>query len=212
MFCSFNMVCLGMELFLYILFEDWSASSSWRFMFFIIFENFWLLYILILSFLQLFVLFYYKFVDFFIFFSFSHNYLLYFPLLYLFVQYFGWPPHSYFLSQQFSFQLHLKYDFTHPVNFNFYDYFFIYTSFAWFFKQLPGISLWFLVSSHFLFYYFKHTYFIVFQNVHLWEALGMLFILFFCVWKLAHGKLSFVLSAIFIGDFFIGENPVLPEL
>lgn len=41
------------------------------------------------------------------------------------------------------------------------------------------LSIRFLVSSLFLFYYFKHTYFIVFQNVHLWEALGMLFILLF---------------------------------
>ena len=66
------------------------------------------------------------------------------------------------------------------------------------------------VSSLFLFYYFKHTYFIVFQNVCLSEALGMPFILFVVSENLL--MVNFVWSAIFTGDFLPSGNPVLPEL
>lgn len=41
------------------------------------------------------------------------------------------------------------------------------------------------------------------------KLLGCYLSCFLCVWKIAHGKLFFVLSAIFISDFFTGENPIL---
>lgn len=67
------------------------------------------------------------------------------------------------------------------------------------------------VSSLFVFYYFKYTYFIVSQNVQLLEALDMPFLLL-CLKALVDGKLFLVWFVIFIGDFFPYSTSILHDL